>query len=510
MSEQEIDDTLKPSDSIRNPRQDIELHPTDETIDAREESNVSAADFETLYVTTLSQKQRSIEAQGLEPDDTVIHNPEFPSEIMPDSPAMREEFRRRLYIWTNESRAAAWFPAKELWSEEFTEQIAQCQTRRQAFSAAIAANAQSLEGRRMPSPRLPFFIRATGLNIYATEAETVADLTDQFCEVIHRETVPEIVSVTDDWIELAHTLNHLSIYRVKTQFIGRPTIDIVCGFVSPMLHSGTDDSCFVHAQSIWIDTIRRLYDQWIETNERADFTCFSIGTPIRWTDDCEALEDKDSYIAISEPNGESDQDANVLVEADLLRLASDPIQGDNPAWKTKLPAESTESGDVRALLDRMQPETRAERIARIRRAIDQLLDDRSYEGTVHVDLLAEKTGYRRQLVLDAMDQLQKTDEYKCILWQHSQPARIIIVRANDPQFAGEKNIKRIYTDPHWRRIATGHFMTLAGAAASVVGAQLVVWQATGSFSLSALLIGVPVWFVTRSIQVAMMRKACEI
>lgn len=508
MSEQEF---FEPSESMEERQINVETQTSEITDESTRSSNNVTEDFESLYVAILDKKQRSIEAQGLEPGDVIIRNPDFPSEIMPDSPAMREEFRRRLHIWTDESRATAWFPPKELWSEQFKVHLAACQAKRQAFCAAIAANAQSLEGKRMPSPRLPLFVRAIGLNIYADNVELQADLTDQLCEAIHRETIPEMVSATDDWVELAASLNNLTVYRIKTKFIGRPTIDIVCGFVSPMTHSGTEDSRFVEAQSIWIDTVRKLYENWQATDERADFTCFSIGTPIRWHEDCKAVEDRNAYVAISQPNYDNfDQPAEALVEADLLRLASDPIHGDRPIWKTELPAESAESGDVRALLDRMQPETRSERIARIQRAIDQLLDNRSYEGTVHIDLLVEKTGYRRQQVLDAMNQLQQSDEYKCILWKHSKPARIIIVRSNDPRFTQEETISKIYTDPQWRRVATGHFLTLAGAAASVVGAQLVVWQATGSFSLSALLIGIPVWFVTRSVQVAMIRKACEV
>ena len=136
------------------------------------------------------------------------------------------------------------------------------------------------------------------------------------------------------------------------------------------------------------DLIRKIYLEWCRNDiaNRAAFTFFTIGSACRWSEQVLGSASGDHWLVISS-------------------LSPDGV------WETRTPPRFADRLSLRNFLDRLKPETRQQRISRIKHFVDELLDS-GYEGNILLDKVANETGYRRSAVRDTLLALQNSAHYR--------------------------------------------------------------------------------------------------
>ncbi|HEY8667343.1 MAG TPA: hypothetical protein VIL86_11795, partial [Tepidisphaeraceae bacterium] len=124
--------------------------------------------------------------------------------------------------------------------------------------------------------------------------------------------------------------------------------------------------------------------------DKAAFTFFTIGSPLPWPAEVEGMSAGDSLTVCCGPGGE---------------------KGSAAGWDVRVPPQFAAPASARDFIDRLRPETRQQRISKIKTIVDDLLDT-GYEGNIHVDKLARQSGYRRSAVQDALFAMQESGHYR--------------------------------------------------------------------------------------------------
>jgi hypothetical protein len=80
-------------------------------------------------------------------------------------------------------------------------------------------------------------------------------------------------------------------------------------------------------------------------------------------------------------------------------------------WQTSVPPRFADRLSLRNFMDVLRPETRQERISRIKHYVDDLLVS-GYEGNIYLEKIREATGYRRTTIQDALLSIQGSGHYR--------------------------------------------------------------------------------------------------
>ncbi len=137
-----------------------------------------------------------------------------------------------------------------------------------------------------------------------------------------------------------------------------------------------------------VESLRGAYDEWQKrSGDRPAYTFFTIGSLLPWPEQMQGLSSGESWTVCSSPAG-----------------------ADN-GWHVLAPPRFADRLSLRNFLDRLRPETRQQRISKVKAIVDELLGS-GYEGNIHVEKLAAQTGFRRSAVEDAMLALQDSGHYR--------------------------------------------------------------------------------------------------
>ena len=80
-------------------------------------------------------------------------------------------------------------------------------------------------------------------------------------------------------------------------------------------------------------------------------------------------------------------------------------------FQTRVPPRFADRLSLRNFLDRLRPETRQQRILKIKQFVDERLAQ-GYEGNIDLEKVHNETGYRRAAVRDALLALQRSGHYR--------------------------------------------------------------------------------------------------
>jgi len=306
--------------------------------------------------------------------------PEVFREATPENEAV---FVERDCTWNDESRQRVWFsPIAEL-SDDLERQINFVRESRGQFTTSIDANAKELIGTPFPYARLPWWLHLVPFK-WEPRIHTVqeSDATPILLRHIKDGSrAPRDLEWPAEWNSLLESLCSLRIYRVRR---GRREVHIVAAFVTKLCLSADSTCSFSSIDQSMIDAVQQVYQQWAGENDvrQADSMFMTIG----------AISASDE----SWTNGEGAHQ--------WLWISS---RESNGSWTVRPPRRYGDRLSIRSFVDHLRPETRVERLSKIKQCIDSLIP---YEGgNVSVTRVKERTGYRTSVVVDAFMTLQKRE-----------------------------------------------------------------------------------------------------
>jgi hypothetical protein len=317
----------------------------------------------------------------------VLASPLAPAEIMEDTEPNRRAFADRGYAWTPATLAKTMLPSVGSLSRETQSQLADAQAAKRQFLAAVDENLATSVGDVFPDVGLPYQSRLLPWEPRIKAAKPAADLTGQLVgklKLLGGE--PRGLVWSDQWDELLGSVAGLKVYRVA----GASTrVDVVVGFVTGVALDARCGPHLVDCDPRVVQCVCDVYADWRRHDpgqHRAGFTFLSLGCSPAWSEQVRGVADGESWM-----------------------LCWSPVS--NGGWDVRGPPQFAHRLSARNFLDRLRPETRPQRISRVKTAVDELLDG-GYEGNVHVDKLAALTGYRRTVVRDALFAMQESGHYR--------------------------------------------------------------------------------------------------
>jgi len=345
------------------------------------------------FVRILERDERDIDRRMLKAGTSVIFHPARPDAFREDNSANRQRFMRLDWTWTKETRQHAWFPQLISMREELIDSAEQCRSAKNAFLSAIDENIAGAVGQPIPEVKsLPFWFSLLTWEPKIKEVVEIADLTNQLVtDIIKQSRVPEQVHCPDEWWDWLVSLNKLKVYTLSGL---STTVHVVASFVTIVrFHPTGHPEQELPGQDV-VDGIQSIYSRWAngEGTARTSFTFLTIGSASSWREQVSGYAANDHWLIVS--NQES-----------------------NGSWGTQTPPRFADRLSLHNFMDRLRPETRQQRISKIKHFVDELLDA-GYEGNIHLEKIKESTGYRRTAVRDALLALQDSGHYR--LYKTSQ------------------------------------------------------------------------------------------
>ena len=429
----------------------------------RDEESLLADPELRPYARVLDRPTRDLDGprgQGrlLPVDSVVLFHPLAPDEIMDASEPNQQKFKQQDFTWTVETRQKVWFPESGRFGSALRLEIDRARSRRTRFLDAIAQNLRSAVGTPFPWWRAP---RWTNWLPYEWEPriesqQRVADLSDELIEAVRQHAgVPAAVPWPTDWERWLREITGMVLHSLTR---GSFVCHVVVVHVVPLSCGRGQEPVEAAMARGLLDDIRRIYQEW-RSEKGID-------------------PDTSVYFAIAfqgEPAEHLDVPSNDARAEVLVAFRKDGT------WGVPRPRQEIARLSLRDFLDRLKPETREERLARIRAVVDE--EAICYSGNVSENHIKERTGCRRSLVRDAFFHLQGV-----------HPDRYRVVRLADGQLAIRERKKGegiSITAPSARRGALRrHFL---GLLALAVGAVLTV----GNIWLRQRL-GLSIWVSTAS------------
>jgi len=170
------------------------------------------------------------------------------------------------------------------------------------------------------------------------------------------------------------------------------------------------------------------------------------------------------------------------------------------AWETRMPPVFGNALSLANFMDRLKPETREQRIGRIKAYVDELLTS-GYQGFVHTDKIAAATGCRRVAVHDAMFALQESEPYTIY---KTKDGRLAIRKATGKERA------TVTSAPVARGPMRRHAWRIAAASIGV-GAWFLRDVVTGKgFDPLGFLILVPLVYLGSCVQSTINRRIADL
>ena len=338
------------------------------------------------FIRILAKDERDTENKLLKRGTQVLCHPSEPGAIREDSPANRQEFLRLDRAWTPELRQQIWFPRISSIPSDLSDMAEDCRSAKTAFLAAIDENIMSARGQPIPEVNsLPFWFAVLAWEPKIKDVAEVADLTARFTDCLaSKSNVPEQVSWPDDWRQWLASMNGLKVYALSGM---TTTVHVVAAPTTGIRFQAPGRPAIEPPGQEIVELVRETYRQWTrESGQQAAFTFFTLASAAPWPDQVSGYAAGDHWLLLSSRDADG-------------------------SWRTSAPPRFADRLTLRNFMDRLRPETRQHRISKIKRFVDELLDS-GYEGNIHLEKIAKKTGYRRTVVRDTVFALQNSGHYR--------------------------------------------------------------------------------------------------
>jgi len=385
--------------------------------------------------TSLEMESRDLDGRLWPPGTRVLLDRFDQSAFRVDSPANRHAFSERGRTWLAASLARAMFGDGSVASE-----VRKAEALATRFMAAVDANLVGWRRRPFPDLRAPWHFQLLPWE------PRVADVVSVELKPRFDGTVADVLGARSDlqqvmdWQERIRQTNRLVAYRLVR---GSAEVHVIAAFVTP-LRLSVDGSPVLDPVSIAdLERVRAVYHEARTAGvmPSAAVAFFTVGTPSKPTSDVEGIATGTEWTMVSFPAADGD-------------------------WADLAPQRFAHRRSMRAFFDALKPETDDRRIERVKAAIDGLIDT-GYGGSITVDLLKEKSGYRRSVVRRMMLAIQTHGDY-CIKKASNGVWRIERTgRKPDPSVWATK------AAPEWsQRLAVGG--AIFGVGVATAGVQAAV------------------------------------
>ena len=427
------------------------------------------------FCRVLGRDGRDREGRLLLAGTPVLGHPSEPEVFCEDTPARRKEFLGLDCAWSEPVRQAIWFPKPEELPAGLKTRFDELRSLKRNYLAAITENL--ISSRRSPFP----FVRAPGW-FYALPyewepkvklIEPRADLADGFFEIARKQSGarPDL-SWPAEWITQFKELNAVKVYSLSG--FGSEA-HVVVAFLTRFHFQRQAAPEVLPVDQAWLAAVEGAYNHWVAASAggRPTFTFFAIGTGGALAGHLENVTAGDRWVVLSSPAPDG-------------RWTSPELE--------KFPRRLA----LRDFLERLLPETREQRVCRVKECVDGLFIE---GGNVTLERVKRETGYRRSVVRDAFFQLQKgaPDLYR--LWSKDDELAI--------RKAGKGEPVKITSASFGRRFIRRHFLQIIGVALGSALGLLAGWLVTrfGLTGYVGFMLGLLVAYVGNCMQNQMNRRA---
>ncbi|NLH72754.1 MAG: C1 family peptidase [Verrucomicrobia bacterium] len=435
-------------------------------------------------------ERRDIEKRLLPPGKTVLCHPLAPQEFMEDTEGNRQRFKEADFTWTSATRQRVWFPNMQLIPADLKARLDAAAVLKQRFSSTLDENLISAAGTPFPQVRVPGWFKWLP---YEWEPKikgvsVLADLTDLFVDRMRTEIgcVPREVPLPAESRQRLSEFNVMKVYAVEGFAL---TAHVVVAFVNALRFQPETMPQWVGFDQRLTFLVQTLYAEWLRDRRQArpPFTFFTIGTADPLPEGTMPVASSDHWIVFSSCSG--------------------PKQ----PWESRIPPRIPDRKSLRDFSDRLLPESRRDRVARIKTIVDDLLATDG--GNVTVDkvvkrsrLFVKPSGYRRASVRDGFLCLQDQgpDDYRL---RRTQEGLIAIARPNkgEPITITAASFQRRFLRRHALRILS----SAVGVSVSMSSVPLKSWfeQKVGLPGYCITAVGILIAYFGSLIQSAINRRA---
>jgi len=369
------------------------------------------------YIRCLDSDERDAEGKLLKRGTKVICHPSQPEIIRRDNPANRQKFLRSDRTWTPQIRQQVWFPPLANVLDGLADEVERCRSAKKTFLAAIDENIVSARLQPIPEVKsLPFWFAVLAWEPKIREVSEVADLTKRLIDhVISKSGAPKQVQCPEDWRDWLGGMIGLKVYALRGM---TATVHVIAAVPICMHFKEPSKPVLSPPKQDAIDSVLEVYRQWSQSSdEHPAFSFFTFGSGFPWPEQIAGHAAGDHWLILSS-------------------------LGDDDTWRMSVPPRFADRLSLRNFMDRLRPETRQQRISKIKEFVDGLLGS-GYEGNITLEKIARETTYRRTTIQDALMALQESGHYR-------------VYRTSDDMLAvGNKTskvgtvIKRSYAHRNW-------------------------------------------------------------
>jgi hypothetical protein len=386
------------------------------------------------YICPLPKRAVDLEGRTWDAGTLILANPLAPDEFMVDTPANRQKFTTMDFTWTAKTRAKVYFPLHADLGGDLAERLSLAHAVRQRFMAALDDNLEHSVGQPIPSLNQPFHFRLLPWQPKIRQVEEY-DLWPYLKSAMKKLAgVPAEVSWPSEWEKSLDDTNEVRVYVLRGL---TAEVHAVVAFLAPLRFGPREVPQLCPVAPALMDMIDEAYQNWRTTRNvtKPIFQFISIGTSSELAEGLRGLAGGDFWRAFSKAT-------------------------DDTHWQTSIPERFTDLVAVHNFLDRLKPETREQRILKVRSVVDELLDT-GYEGSIHVEKIRSATEdvtgfpYRRSSVVDALFALQKRSEDRYFVYRHTDGQ----IAITTPKRARGKRVNPTILQPNWVR---RHFVTISG------------------------------------------------
>jgi hypothetical protein len=427
------------------------------------------------FCRVLDRDGRDREGRLLPAGTAVLGHPSEPAVFCEDTPARRKEFLDLDCAWSEPARQAIWFPKTADLPAGLRTRFDKLRSLERKYLAAIEENLVSSRHSPFPFVRVPrwFYALPYEWEPKVKRIQPRADLTDEFFEIARKQSgTPPGLDWPAEWMTQFKELNPVKVYSLSG-FASEA--HVVAAFLTPFHFQRPASPEVPPLAQAWVAAVEDTYNRWLAEYPGAhpNFTFFAIGTGGDVAGHLENVTSGDHWLVLSWPAPDGKWTSPEL-EKFPRRLA------------------------LRDFLERLLPETREERLCRIKECVDGLFIE---GGNVTLERVKRETGYRRSVARDAFFQLQKTAPDLYRLWKKDDQLAI--------RKAGKGEPVKITSASFGRKFIRRHFLQILGVALASALGLLAGWLVTqlGLTGYVGFMLGLLIAYVGSCIQNHINRRA---
>lgn len=424
------------------------------------------------YIRELKTPTRDIESKLLRAGTAVLFNPSEPDVIMEDTPVNRTIFIQQDCAWTVKARVRVWFPEKDKTPGELTDKLKDAQSTKQQFCAALEENLVTSVRQPFPEVHQPIVHKLLPWEPRIHRVGKIADLGEELTGRIRQACgVPSelLQSLPGYWLEAIKSMNQMVVYNIGSLMA---EVHVVVVFATSLQFRKNAPPVLKSPDMAIIEMVQSIYGHWLKTThvKKPIFTFFTLGSPQKWTAEVQGLASGGYWVICSSPAADG-------------------------RWEARQPPRFADRFSLAEFKDRLLPETRQQRISRIKAFVDDKLDS-GYDG--HLDLEKIYRGskeagfdYRRSAIRDAMASMQERAGYR--IYRTSDSGILAIDRNTGRRGVKIRSISE--TQKKIKRIALMAIIGLGGGLITQMvhwgfGGTQFNWSSVGVSAITTYLVGV--------------------